>query len=176
MCTNQTVRVLSDGGGWCSGSLHAGPHGASDAGGCSTREACGITRVDVGEAIRAGFQDQRLELERTGFKRRDVTDLLTLYARARRCVRACSLSPCRQRRRLVARGLEETRLGAQLPSPSGRCGSAAECQPGWGRRPGYCWHGGPGWRDQGRSSDLVTAPRRIKPAGHCGPRRRARRR
>lgn len=44
------------------------------------REARGITRGEAGEAIRASHSKiSRLELGRTGFKRRDVADLLTLY-------------------------------------------------------------------------------------------------
>jgi transcriptional regulator with XRE-family HTH domain len=44
------------------------------------REACGISREDAGEAIRASHAKiSRLELGRVGFKERDVADLLTLY-------------------------------------------------------------------------------------------------
>jgi transcriptional regulator with XRE-family HTH domain len=44
------------------------------------REEAGITREHAGETIRAsGSKISRLELGRTGFKIRDVTDLLTLY-------------------------------------------------------------------------------------------------
>ena len=44
------------------------------------REARGITRYAAGEAIRASHSKiSRLELGRTGFKQRDVADLLTLY-------------------------------------------------------------------------------------------------
>ena len=44
------------------------------------RHAAGITRDDAGQAIRAsGSKMSRLELGRTGFKPRDVSDLLTLY-------------------------------------------------------------------------------------------------
>ena len=44
------------------------------------RQAAGITRDSAGTAIRAsGSKISRLELGRTGFKQRDVSDLLTLY-------------------------------------------------------------------------------------------------
>ncbi|HZB32778.1 MAG TPA: helix-turn-helix transcriptional regulator [Streptosporangiaceae bacterium] len=44
------------------------------------REAAGITREQAGDAIRASHSKiSRLELGRTGFKPRDVADLLTLY-------------------------------------------------------------------------------------------------
>ena len=44
------------------------------------RKAAGITRDHAGATIRAsGTKISRLELGRTGFKPRDVTDLLTLY-------------------------------------------------------------------------------------------------
>jgi transcriptional regulator with XRE-family HTH domain len=44
------------------------------------REERGITRYAAGEAIRASHSKiSRLELGRTGFKQRDVADLLTLY-------------------------------------------------------------------------------------------------
>lgn len=44
------------------------------------REAAGISRADAGYAIRASdTKISRLELGRTGFKPRDVADLLTLY-------------------------------------------------------------------------------------------------
>lgn len=44
------------------------------------REARGISREDAGDAIRGSHcKISRLELGRTGFKPRDVTDLLTLY-------------------------------------------------------------------------------------------------
>ena len=44
------------------------------------REARGITREDAGEHIRGSHAKiSRLELGRTGFKERDVRDLLTLY-------------------------------------------------------------------------------------------------
>ncbi|MQA87464.1 MAG: helix-turn-helix domain-containing protein [Streptosporangiales bacterium] len=44
------------------------------------REACAISREDAGEAIRASHSKiSRLELGRTGFKQRDVADLLDLY-------------------------------------------------------------------------------------------------
>ncbi|WP_449063241.1 helix-turn-helix domain-containing protein [Planomonospora algeriensis] len=44
------------------------------------RTACGITREEAGRAIRASDSKiSRLELGRTGFKQRDVADLLTLY-------------------------------------------------------------------------------------------------
>lgn len=44
------------------------------------REARGISREDAGNSIRASHSKiSRLELGRTGFKRRDVADLLSLY-------------------------------------------------------------------------------------------------
>jgi len=44
------------------------------------REASGITCADAGNAIRGSHSKiSRMELGRTGFKRRDVADLLTLY-------------------------------------------------------------------------------------------------
>ncbi|MBF6329334.1 helix-turn-helix domain-containing protein [Nocardia transvalensis] len=44
------------------------------------REACGITREAAGEHIRGSHAKiSRLELGRTGFKERDIKDLLTLY-------------------------------------------------------------------------------------------------
>src|ERR1700744_5762519 len=44
------------------------------------RQAAGITRDSAGDAIRSsGSKISRLELGRTGFKQRDVSDLLTLY-------------------------------------------------------------------------------------------------
>jgi transcriptional regulator with XRE-family HTH domain len=44
------------------------------------RQAAGITRDSAGDAIRSsGSKISRLELGRTGFKPRDVSDLLTLY-------------------------------------------------------------------------------------------------
>jgi transcriptional regulator with XRE-family HTH domain len=44
------------------------------------RQSAGITRDNAGQAIRAsGSKISRLELGRTGFKQRDVSDLLTLY-------------------------------------------------------------------------------------------------
>ncbi|MBV9381997.1 MAG: helix-turn-helix domain-containing protein [Streptosporangiaceae bacterium] len=45
------------------------------------REAAGVSREDAGRAIRASESKlSRLELGRTGFKYRDVADLLTLYS------------------------------------------------------------------------------------------------
>lgn len=44
------------------------------------REASGVSREDAGYAIRASASKiSRMELGQTGFKRRDVTDLLALY-------------------------------------------------------------------------------------------------
>jgi transcriptional regulator with XRE-family HTH domain len=44
------------------------------------REGCGITREQAGDAIRGSHAKiSRLELGRTGYKERDVSDLLTLY-------------------------------------------------------------------------------------------------
>lgn len=44
------------------------------------RQECGISREDAGRAIRGSHAKiSRLELGQTGFKERDLTDLLTLY-------------------------------------------------------------------------------------------------
>ncbi|WP_342779294.1 helix-turn-helix transcriptional regulator [Nonomuraea turkmeniaca] len=44
------------------------------------RESCGITREEAGYAIRGSHSKiSRMESGRTGFKKRDVADLLTLY-------------------------------------------------------------------------------------------------
>jgi len=44
------------------------------------RQAAGVTRESAGDAIRAsGSKISRLELGRTGFKQRDVSDLLSFY-------------------------------------------------------------------------------------------------
>jgi transcriptional regulator with XRE-family HTH domain len=44
------------------------------------REKAGITREEAGDVIRAsGSKISRLELGRSGFKLRDVNDLLSLY-------------------------------------------------------------------------------------------------
>ncbi|WP_378742438.1 helix-turn-helix domain-containing protein [Nocardia brasiliensis] len=44
------------------------------------RESCGLTREDAGEAIRGSHSKiSRLELGRTGFRERDLLDLLDLY-------------------------------------------------------------------------------------------------
>lgn len=61
------------------------------------RQAAGITRDSAGNAIRAsGSKISRLELGRTGFKQRDVSDLLTLYGVADDAERAVLLSLARQ--------------------------------------------------------------------------------
>ncbi|MFF5208365.1 helix-turn-helix domain-containing protein [Streptosporangium sp. NPDC000396] len=61
------------------------------------REARGITREDAGEAIRASHSKiSRLELGRTGFKQRDVADLLTLYGVTGEAERATLLSLAEQ--------------------------------------------------------------------------------
>jgi transcriptional regulator with XRE-family HTH domain len=57
------------------------------------REAAGITREQAGYAIRASHSKiSRLELGRTGFKSRDVADLLTLYGVTDGTERDCLLS------------------------------------------------------------------------------------
>jgi transcriptional regulator with XRE-family HTH domain len=56
------------------------------------RQAAGITRDGAGSAIRSsGSKISRLELGRTGFKTRDVSDLLTLYGVADDAERATLL-------------------------------------------------------------------------------------
>jgi transcriptional regulator with XRE-family HTH domain len=61
------------------------------------RQAAGITRDSAGTAIRAsGSKISRLELGRTGFKQRDVSDLLTLYGVGDEAERAVLLSLARQ--------------------------------------------------------------------------------
>jgi transcriptional regulator with XRE-family HTH domain len=61
------------------------------------REGAGITREDAGYAIRASHSKiSRLELGRTGFKSRDVDDLLTLYGVTDTAERASLLSLARQ--------------------------------------------------------------------------------
>lgn len=61
------------------------------------REACGISREDAGEAIRASHSKiSRLELGRVGFKQRDVVDLLTLYGVHDDAERASVLDLARQ--------------------------------------------------------------------------------
>src|SRR4051794_28145273 len=63
--------------------LHAGPTALRMLVGAQLRrlrEAAGVSRVDAGYAIRASHTKiSRLELGRTGFKPRDVADLLALY-------------------------------------------------------------------------------------------------
>ncbi|RBM20742.1 helix-turn-helix transcriptional regulator [Streptomyces sp. PT12] len=61
------------------------------------REARGITGADAGERIRASHSKiSRLESGRTGFKTRDVEDLLTLYGVVDRGERATLLALARQ--------------------------------------------------------------------------------
>ena len=61
------------------------------------RQAAGITRDNAGDAIRSsGSKISRLELGRTGFKQRDVSDLLTLYGVADEAERTVLLSLARQ--------------------------------------------------------------------------------
>jgi transcriptional regulator with XRE-family HTH domain len=61
------------------------------------REASGITREAAGYAIRgSGAKISRLELGKTGFKERDVADLLTLYGVTDEQERAASLALARQ--------------------------------------------------------------------------------
>jgi len=61
------------------------------------RQAAGVTRDSAGTAIRAsGSKISRLELGRTGFKQRDVYDLLTLYGVGDEAERAVLLSLARQ--------------------------------------------------------------------------------
>jgi transcriptional regulator with XRE-family HTH domain len=57
------------------------------------REAAGISCEDAGRAIRgSGSKISRLEMGRTGFKPRDVADLLTLYGVADNAERATMLA------------------------------------------------------------------------------------
>ncbi|REE98714.1 helix-turn-helix domain-containing protein [Thermomonospora umbrina] len=61
------------------------------------REEAGVTREAAGEEIRAsGSKISRLELGRTGFKQRDVADLLSLYGVADEAERAVLLEMARQ--------------------------------------------------------------------------------
>jgi len=61
------------------------------------REARGITREDAGESIRSSHSKiSRLELGRTGFKLRDVADLLTLYGVTGEAGRATLLALAKQ--------------------------------------------------------------------------------
>jgi len=61
------------------------------------RQAAGVTRDSAGSAIRAsGSKISRLELGRTGFKQRDVSELLTLYGVGDDAERAVLLSLARQ--------------------------------------------------------------------------------
>jgi transcriptional regulator with XRE-family HTH domain len=61
------------------------------------RQAAGITRDSAGHAIRSsGSKISRLELGRTGFKQRDVSDLLTLYGVGDDAERAILLGLARQ--------------------------------------------------------------------------------
>jgi transcriptional regulator with XRE-family HTH domain len=61
------------------------------------RESAHITRQEAGEAIRASESKMsRLELGRTGFKRRDLTDLLTLYGLSDEAERATLLALAEQ--------------------------------------------------------------------------------
>lgn len=61
------------------------------------REASEITRVEAGQAIRASHSKiSRLELGRTGFKSRDVDDLLTLYGVSEEVERATFIALARQ--------------------------------------------------------------------------------
>ncbi|HEX2315555.1 MAG TPA: helix-turn-helix transcriptional regulator [Thermomonospora sp.] len=61
------------------------------------REEAGIPREAAGEEIRAsGSKISRLELGRTGFKQRDVADLLTLYGVTDEAERAVLLEMARQ--------------------------------------------------------------------------------
>jgi transcriptional regulator with XRE-family HTH domain len=61
------------------------------------REARGISREAAGETIRASHSKiSRLELGRTGFKLRDVEDLLTLYGGAEEGERATLLTLAKQ--------------------------------------------------------------------------------
>jgi transcriptional regulator with XRE-family HTH domain len=64
------------------------------------REARGITREEAGEAIRGSHSKiSRLELGRTGYKLRDVADLLTLYGVTDEAGRATLLELARQANR-----------------------------------------------------------------------------
>ncbi|MFF5257712.1 helix-turn-helix domain-containing protein [Actinomadura viridis] len=89
------------------------------------REARGITREAAGEAIRASHSKiSRLELGRTGFKTRDVEDLLTLYGVTGEDERKGLLDLVRQARETgwvheyndVIPGWQETRLELEQAS------------------------------------------------------------
>lgn len=61
------------------------------------RQAAGVTRESAGDAIRSsGSKISRLELGRTGFKQRDVSDLLRLYGVGDRAEREDLLALARQ--------------------------------------------------------------------------------
>lgn len=61
------------------------------------REGCGITREAAGDAIRGSHSKiSRLELGRTGFRERDLVDLLTLYGVTDPAERADFLELARQ--------------------------------------------------------------------------------
>jgi transcriptional regulator with XRE-family HTH domain len=81
MSIDTAADVSADGGGL--DYQHAGPIAVRMLVGAQLRqlrEAVGITREQAGYAIRASHSKiSRLELGRTGFKPRDVADLLTLY-------------------------------------------------------------------------------------------------
>jgi transcriptional regulator with XRE-family HTH domain len=81
MSIDTAAEVSADGGGL--DYQHAGPIVVRMLVGAQLRqlrEAAGITREQAGYAIRASHSKiSRLELGRTGFKPRDVADLLTLY-------------------------------------------------------------------------------------------------
>jgi len=70
--------------GWALGYEQAGPVAVRILLGArlrKLREAAGVSREDAGYAIRGSESKiSRLELGRTSFKLRDVTDLLDLYA------------------------------------------------------------------------------------------------
>ena len=176
-CTKQTANVLPDGLDHC----RPGPSGAAMLVGAQLRrlpEACGIMGVDAGEAIRASdYKINGWSWGRTGFKRRVVTDLPTLYGVHDETERQAFLALAA---RAYAPGLwyadpRGDLKGAQPPAPS----AATEAPPCASRAGGGgqgCISGtAAGWRDQGRSSDSLAASRGVEPLAAV-TRRRARRR
>ena len=80
------------------------------------REEEGITCEDAGETIRAsGSKISRLELGRTGFKIRDVTDILTLYGVHDEADRATLIALARQANVLNSLATEAADPAASTP-------------------------------------------------------------
>ena len=98
MSIDMVADVSADGGG--ADYQHAGPIVVRMLVGAQLRqlrEAAAITREQAGYAIRASHSKiSRLELGRTGFKPRDVADLLTLYGVTNVAERASLLSLAEQ--------------------------------------------------------------------------------